>query len=237
MEFLEQLHRATLLRRYKRFLADIEIGGMKTTAHCPNTGAMIGLAEPGCAIWVMPAKKPGRKLPFSWELTEVAEGSQIIYVGIHAAKANAIVGEALACNSIPELEGYDSIRHEVRYGERSRVDFLLESTYRKPAYVEVKNVHLKRHQNLAEFPDSVTARGTRHLGELEAMVAQGARAVMLYVVQRSDVVEFKLAGDIDPKYSAAFIAASNTGVESFCYSCKVSPAGIKLDRRLPIINE
>lgn len=233
MEFPTPLTRARLERRYKRFLSDMTLAdGSEVVAHCPNPGAMTGLAEPGMTVWVSKSTNPKRKLGWTWELTEVDDGNGPAMVGIHASRANGIVGEALKTGAIAELSGYESIRSEVKYGENSRIDFLLESQGQPPAYVEIKNVHLCRQPYLAEFPDCPTARGAKHLGELANMVRQGARAVMLYVVQRPDNTSFRLASDIDPTYAKAFAAASEAGVESLCYDCDVDTENVKLRHRL-----
>lgn len=233
MEFPSSLTRATLVRRYKRFLSDMVLDdGTEVTAHCPNPGAMTGLAEPGMTVWLSKSQNPKRKLAWSWELTEVDDGADPALVGIYASRANAITGEALVNGTIPELCGYATQRPEVRYGDRSRVDFLLETPGEPPAYVEVKNVHLCRQAGFAEFPDCPTARGAKHLGELAKMVAGGARAVMLYVVQRPDTTRFALAKDIDPKYARAFEAALAAGVETLCYDCDVTTRSVTLRRRL-----
>jgi len=235
MKLADDLCRARLIRRYKRFLADVELAGRQVTVHCPNPGAMTGLAEPGAAVWLAPARAPGRKLAYGWELTELDSGEAPVHVGINAARANAIAGEAIGGGAIAELRGYQGLRREVAYGKSSRVDFLLEGPGRPPAYVEVKNVHLMRQPGLAEFPDSVTARGARHLAELSAMARGGARAVMLYVVQRPDAERFALAGDIDPAYHVAHIDARAAGVEAICYDCQVTPERIVLRRALAIV--
>src|SRR5262249_2474926 len=159
------------LRRYKRFLADVELAdGRIITVHCPNPGSMLGLDTPGSDIWLSPAVSPGRKLPYSWELIRVGDG----LVGINAGHPNALAEEAIRLNRIAELSGYERLRREVSYGVNSRVDLLCERDGRPACYVEVKNVHLRR-SNAAEFPDCVTARGTKHLGELSAMVTAGHR--------------------------------------------------------------
>ena len=231
MRFAAPLVPARLVRRYKRFLADVELDdGRIATAHCPNPGSMAGLAEPGMRIRLMPAG-PGRKLAWSWKLVELPGGH---WAGIDTAVPNAVVGEALRAGAIAELSGYASVRAEVAYGARSRVDFLLDGPGRPAAYVEVKNVHLRRAGDLAEFPDCVTARGARHLDELAAMVRAGHRAVILYLVQRTDCARMRLAADIDPAYAAAAQRAREAGVEVLCHGTRVDPSGVTLGPRLPV---
>ncbi len=230
MQFPDPLIRGRLIKRYKRFLSDHEIdGGEVVVAHCANPGAMLGLVEPGSEVWLSPSRNPARKLKFSWELLRV-DGS---LVGINTAHPNGIVAEAIEDGKIPELAGYGPLRREVKYGKNSRIDILLEAPDRAPCYVEIKNVHLKRNGR-AEFPDSVTARGAKHLVEMSDMVAGGARAVMVYVVQREDCQGFAIAGDIDPTYAETLVGARAAGVEAICYSCKLTTESITLDQALPI---
>jgi sugar fermentation stimulation protein A len=230
MRFPAPLVRATLVRRYKRFLADMVLAsGEETVAHCANTGSMLGLAEPGAECWLSPAANPERKLRWTWELVRSGDG----LVGINTAHPNGIVGESIAAGAVPELAGYDLLRREVKYGKSSRIDILLTGGGRPDCYVEIKNVHLRRDCH-AEFPDAATARGAKHLAELSAMVAQGRRAVMLYLVQREDCDRFRIAADIDPAYAAALAAARNSGVEALAYACKLSPDCIELHRPLEI---
>ena len=224
MRYPEPLTPARLVRRYKRFLADVALpSGEIATAHCANPGAMLGLCAEGSRVWLSRAK-PGRKLAWSWALVE-ADGA---LVGIDTGLPNRLVEEALRAGRIAELAGYGGLRREVKYGLASRVDFLLESEGRPPAYVEVKNVHLMRRPGLAEFPDCVTARGARHLEELSAMARAGARAVMLFLVQRADCAAFQLASDLDPGYARAFEAALAAGVEALCYGCAPTLEGIEV---------
>ena len=231
MRFPDPLERGTLIRRYKRFLADVRLAdGREITAHVANPGGMIGLADPGIEVWLSPARNPARKLRWSWELARI-DGK---LVGVNTAWPNTIAAEAIDAGAVVELTGYENLRREVKYGRNSRIDLLLEAPDRPPCYVEVKNVHLKRDHG-AEFPDAVTARGTKHLGELSAMVAGGSRAVMLYLVQREDCADFRIAGDIDPTYNAAFGEALDNGVEALCYACRLTTEGIELDAPLPIV--
>jgi sugar fermentation stimulation protein A len=226
---------AILIRRYKRFLADVELAdGSIITAHVANPGAMIGLQAPGARVWLSLSTSKTRKLPYSWELVEADFGNGPELVGVNTIHPNAIVAEALTNGAIPELAGYASIRREVKYGAASRVDFLLEQPDRAPCYVEVKNVHMMRQKGLAEFPDSVTARGARHLEELAAMVALGARAVLLFVVQIGSSQRVSVARDIDPAYGRAFDKARETGVEILAYTCAIDHGGIVLAGKVPI---
>ncbi len=234
MQFTNELIRGTLIKRYKRFLSDHRLENAEVvTAHCPNPGAMLGLTMPESEVWLSPATNPNRKLKYTWELIRISRGSQGL-VGINTNHPNRIVAEALNKKTISELKEYGSFRPEVPYGKNSRIDFLLEARDSSPCFVEVKNVHLLRKPACAEFPDSVTARGTKHLRELTEVVKAGGRAVMLYVVQREDCKYFRIADDIDPVYASAFIEAKESGVEAICYDCKLSTQEIILSRSLPI---
>lgn len=233
MEFSPLLAHGRLARRYKRFFADVLLDdGREITAHCPNPGAMLGLNTPGLGAWVSPADGAKRKLAWTLELIEADGG----LVGINTMHPNRLTAEALAADAIPELTGYASHRREVRFGEASRVDFLLEHPDRPPCWLEVKNCHLRRDGTLAEFPDCIAARSSKHLKELTREVAAGARAVQLFVIQRADCDRFAACADLDPTYAAGLLAASGAGVEVLCYGCDISIDRIRIARRIPWIH-
>ena len=232
MKFPDPLIRGTLIKRYKRFMADIELAdGTVVVAHCANSGSMLSVQDPGSEVWISPARNPDRKLKFTWELIRIGEA----WVGINTSHPNAIVFDAISDGTIAELQGYESQRREVKYGKNSRIDILLENPDGAKCYVEIKNVTMKRNLDRAEpaeFPDGVTARGAKHLVELTDMVADGHRAVMLYLVQRDDCDAFNLARDIDPEYGAAYDKAVAAGVEVLGYTCKLSEKEIVVTRRV-----
>jgi len=236
MIFSEPLIEGRLVQRYKRFLADIDLAnGERVTAHCANPGAMLGLTEPGSRVWLSRSNNPARKLAYSWEFIEVAAGGgPTQLVGINTSRPNLLVAEALRANLLPPLTGYDRIRPEVKYGRQSRVDFLLETDGRPPCYLEVKNCHLMREPGFAEFPDCVAARSAKHLGELAEMVASGARAVLVYVIQMN-ATRFDVARDIDPAYDRAFRSALAAGVESYAYACRITPQEVVIERPVDIV--
>ena len=230
MKFPDPLIRGTLERRYKRFMADVTLeNGDTVVAHCANSGSMLTVKEPGSEVWISPARNPDRKLKYTWEMIRCGRS----LVGVNTAHPNALVADAIESGRISELAGADTVRREVKYGKNSRIDVLLE-TGGKLTYVEVKNVTLSREKGLAEFPDSVTSRGAKHLAELSDMVAEGHRAVMMYLVQRQDCTSFSVAADIDPVYAEALTKAKAAGVEALCYSCKLTKTEIKIDKPLPI---
>ncbi|WP_439153986.1 DNA/RNA nuclease SfsA [Yoonia sp.] len=225
MEFATPLVPARLIRRYKRFLADIRLeDGQEVTAHCANPGSMLGLAEPGMKIWVEPNDDPKKKLKFGWRLVDHENGH---FTGVDTSVPNMALKAALMAHQVPGLPPYDMVRPEVKYGANSRIDFLLSGPG-PDTYIEVKSVTLSRLPGLAEFPDSVTARGAKHLRELANMVQAGHRAVMFYLVQRTDSEAMALAGDIDPAYSAAFATARASGVEVLAQSSRITPQAIDL---------
>jgi sugar fermentation stimulation protein A len=222
-----------LLRRYKRFLADVAVDdGMRITAHCPNTGSLMGCAEPGLRVWLSRSDNPKRRYPLTWELVESDEGT---LVGIHTGRSNRLVQEAIATGVIPELAGYASLRPEVPFGrEGSRADLLLARDDSR-CFVEVKNVTAAVSGGIALFPDAVTRRGAKHLRELMGCLADGDRAVLVFSVQRGDASEVRPADEIDPVYGRALRAAMETGVEVYAYRARVSPRSITLQDRIPVV--
>jgi sugar fermentation stimulation protein A len=235
MRFGTPLIPAMLARRYKRFLADVMLeSGEIMTVHVPNPGAMTGLARPYSRVWLSDSNNPMRTLRYTWELVETDLGSGPELVGVNTVQPNLLTAEAIDAGLVPELRNYSSIRREVKYGTNSRTDFLLEDPKRPTCYLEVKNVHLMRRPRFAEFPDSVTARGAKHLDELSAMVLGGARAVLLFVIQISSADRFAIARDIDPTYAAAFDRARGKGVEMLACRCQISVEGIEIAAPVPI---
>ena len=225
MRFQTPLVPAVLLRRYKRFLADVHLmDGQEAVAHCANPGSMLGLAEPGTRIWLEPNDDPKKKLRYGWKLVELPGA----FVGVDTGLPNRLLRGALEAGAVPGLDGYATVRPEQKYGTGSRIDFLLEAPSLPAAYVEVKSVTLSRQPGMAEFPDSVTARGAKHLAELAQVARGGARAVMLFLVQRTDCRAMTLAGDIDPGYARAFAAARADGVEVLVFGCDITADGVRL---------
>jgi sugar fermentation stimulation protein A len=232
MKFPVPLVPATLIRRYKRFLADVRFAdGSEAVAHCADPGAMLSVARPGAPIWLLPAGGKNRKLAWSWALADI-DGTMI---GTNTSLPNRLAEEAIRAGTIPELAGYETIRREVKYGLASRVDLVLAAPGRPDCYVEVKNVHLCREPGLAEFPDCVTQRGAKHLEEMAGMVALGMRAVTLYIVQRADCTAFRPAADLDPGYARGFRRAVDAGMEVLCYACHVATDGIAVAGRVEVL--
>ena len=230
MQFPAPLSHGVLISRYKRFFADVTLdSGEEITAHCPNPGAMLGVNMPGLGVWLSRSDDPKRKLAHTLEMVEAPGGA---LAGVNTMLPNRLVAEALAVDAIPELTGYDVHRREVKYGEASRVDFLLEKGTGERCWLEIKNCHLSRTPPLAEFPDCVAARSTKHLGELEAMVRAGDRAVALFVVQRTDCDAFSACHDLDPAFAVALERAADAGVEVLVYGCEMSPADVRIARRI-----
>ncbi len=232
MDFPSPLACGTLVQRYKRFFADVALDdGTEVTAHCPNPGAMLGLNTPGLRAWISRSDDPKRKLAHTLELVEADGG----LVGINTMAPNRLVAEALAADAIPELIGYASHRREVKYGTNSRVDFLLEAPGRQRCWLEVKNCQLRRSGALAEFPDCVAARSLKHLKELTAMVEAGERAVMLFIIQRTDCDTFAACQDLDPAYARGLNEAAERGVEVLAYACEISTQAVRIAAPLPWI--
>jgi sugar fermentation stimulation protein A len=237
MRFPSPLERGVLIKRYKRFLADVTLSGGETvTVSCPNTGSMLGLNEPGSTVWLSHSESATRKYPHTWEMVEANLGRGPTLVGINTGHPNGLVAEAIAAGAIPSLADYRTLRREVKYGEASRIDILLQDEAKGSCYVEVKNVHLMRRDGLAEFPDCSTARGVKHLKELSQMVKEGHRAVMVFLIQRADAKRFRIADDLDAAYSAAFAAAKAAGVEAIALRCRMSIEEITCDAPVPIVD-
>ncbi len=232
MLFDPPLVEGRLIARYKRFLFDAELeDGTIITGNCPNTGSMLGLTTPGSRIFMSVHDKPGRKYAHQFEMIE-ADGTM---VGVNTGMPNRIAEEAILAHMIPSLSPYPLLAREKRYGGNSRIDILLSGKNLPTAYVEVKNVHFSRTPGLAEFPDTKTERGTKHLAELGEMAEAGHRAVMLYVIQRGDCAEFRICADLDPAYAAAFERARARGVEAYALDCAVSQSQITANSLIPVV--
>ncbi len=236
MRFPRPLVRGTLIQRYKRFLADVRLAdGSVVTASCPNTGSMMGLVAPGSVVWLSESDSPTRKYRHTWEMVEADLGQGPTLVGINTGHPNKLVAEAIGERRVRALAGYGELRREVNYGRNSRIDILLQCATKGLCYVEIKNVHLSRRHGLAEFPNSVTERGKKHLAEMSDMVRAGHRAVMVYLVQRSEAKKLAFARDVDPDYGLAFDQAAAAGVEAIALRCRMSTEEIVVDRAIPII--
>ena len=233
MQFTQTLRAGTLLRRYKRFLADVELDdGTRLTAACPNTGSMLGCCTPGSRVWLSISDSPTRKYRHTWELVEV-EG---VLVGINTGLPNKLVREAIEQGVISELGAYASLRGEVAFGaERSRIDLLLQDPARADCYVEVKNVTAAVEQGIALFPDAVSVRGTKHLRELMRVTADGRRAVLVYCVQRGDVGEVRPADAIDPLYGRTLREALAAGVEVLAYQARVTTRSVAICEPIKVV--
>lgn len=232
MKFARPLVEGRLIRRYKRFLADIQLPGGVVTAACPNTGSLMGCAEAGSRVWLSESDSASRKYRHTWELVEVGK----VMVGINTGLPNTLVAEAIAAGTVAELAGYGSMRREVAFGtERSRVDLLLESPGEPACYVEVKNVTAAASKGVALFPDCVSERGAKHLRELVRLKAAGLRPVQLYCVQRGDVREVRPADGIDAEYGRMLREAIAAGVEVLAYRARVTPKEIRLAERIPVV--
>ncbi|MGG4732341.1 DNA/RNA nuclease SfsA [Leclercia adecarboxylata] len=232
MQFTPALQPATLVQRYKRFLADVVTPeGVALTLHCPNTGAMTGCATPGDTVWYSTSLNIKRKYPHTWEITQNAGGE---YICVNTLRANQLVKEAISLDLIPELRGYNSLKTEVKYGaENSRIDFLLQAEDQPECYIEVKSVTLADRDN-GYFPDAVTLRGQKHLRELISVAAEGKRAVLFFAVLHSAIGKFSPARHIDPKYAQLLNEAQKQGVEVLAYKAELSADNITLRSALPV---
>ena len=230
---LNNMQSGRLIKRYKRFLADIELDdGRQLTVHCPNTGSMKNCADPGSEVWIQDSGNLKRKYLFGWELVQV-EGR--FWACINTGRANALIREAIETGVITELQGYDLIRQEVKYGdEGSRIDLLLEAAQRPLCYVEIKNVTLLEADGMGAFPDAVTARGAKHLRELMLMVEQGHRAVLLFCVPHTGIQRVRPADHIDPAYGQLLREAVAAGVEVYAYGATITPQEVTISHRLPV---
>lgn len=232
MNFPTPLIPALLVQRYKRFLADVKLeDGSVITVHCPNPGAMAGLKDPGNQVWISDSGNPARKLRYTLEMMEVGK----VMVGLNTNRANALAREAMEAGLVDGIDPSWQLLAEQKYGTSSRIDFLARNPSGTDTYVEVKNVHFMREPGLHEFPDSVTARGAKHLDELMAMVDAGHEGLMLFMIQRNDGDQFTIASDIDKLYGERFHAAIKTGVKVQAVCCNVSPTGITPVRTVEII--
>ncbi|MGJ0637662.1 DNA/RNA nuclease SfsA [Xenorhabdus bovienii] len=234
MEFSPPLKSATLIRRYKRFLADVLTPeGETLTIHCANTGAMTGCAMPGDTVWYSTSDNPKRKYPNSWELTQTQNGHLIC---VNTLRANELVYQSIEKNAISELSDYEQIRREVVYGkEKSRIDLLLQSKQRVNCYIEVKSVTLLQ-ENKGYFPDTVTIRGQKHLRELSLIAQQGQRAVLFFAVLHSGISQVAAAKHIDHDYACLLEQACNSGVEVICYGANITEDRMVLSHKLPFVS-
>lgn len=224
IKFSHPLIKATLVKRYKRFLADIILeNGEEVTCHCPNTGSMKSCGAQGDTIYVLPSSDPKRKLKYTWEYTQTKGG----FIGINTQRPNRIVEDAIVNNIIPELQGYSTIKREQKYGNNSKIDLLLEAKGKTSCYVEIKNVTLLEDNTLL-FPDAITVRGQKHLKELISIKERGYRAVMFYLINRPDGKNFRPAEEIDPEYAKLFEKAKDAGVEIFEYRAKSTLSGMSI---------
>ena len=233
MKFSNKLVKAKFIKRYKRFFSEhILEDGTTVIAHCANTGAMKGLNKEGITSWLLKNDNPKRKLKWSWELCQINK----TYIGINTHNPNRIIEEALKNKTINQLKDYSSFKREVKYGENSKIDFLLNHSKNRDCYLEIKNVHLSRKNKLAEFPDSVTERGKKHMTELAKIKQKGYRAVILYLIQRNDCDKFGIAKDIDSEYYIEFCKAIKIGVEVICVDTILNQNEIKIGKQLKFVN-
>ena len=230
MKFTENLISGTLIKRYKRFIVDVKVNSQIITAHCPNSGSMLGLLDENNKIWISQSNNPKRKLKYTLELIKIKNS----LVGINTIFANKIILEALTNKTIKEFSKFENIKIEAVYNDDTRFDFLLNNNSRK-VFLEVKNVTLSTKKGVAEFPDSITLRGTKHLIKLIEAKKESYESYILYLIQREDCNQFKIADKIDIEYKKAFIEAKKKGVKILCYNCKLSPQEIKVNKLVKIL--
>ena len=230
MKFKEKLLQGSLIKRYKRFFVDIKYKNTIIISHCPNSGSMMGLLNKGNKVWFSKSDNPKRKLKYTLEIIQVEKKM----VGINTQIANKIVLEALNQKKIKNLAEFDNIKTEVKFSDKTRFDFLISNNKEK-CFLEVKNVTLVRRGKIAEFPDAITSRGTKHLNELITAKKKGFQSYILYLIQREDCNFFKIAEDIDEKYKFAFNVALKFGVKVLCYDCKLCDEEIKLNNQIKLI--
>ena len=227
MNFKNTLLTGEFIKRYKRFFVDVKVGNKNVTAHCPNTGSMMGLLKKGNRVWLSKSDNPKRKLKYTLQIIEEKKSK----VGVNTHLSNKIVFDALNKKSIKEIKNYDFIKQEVKFGENTRFDFLLTKNEKK-YFIEVKNVTLSRNKNTAEFPDAVTSRGLKHLSELIKAKKKGYEIYLFFLIQRDDCKKFILANDIDPEYCELLKKAVKKKLNILCYDCKFSSKGIKLNNKV-----
>ena len=234
MQFQSNLVSGRLVKRYKRFFAEVELSnGRIVTAHCPNTGSMLGLAKHGVKVWLEPNEDPRKKLKYSWKLVDHENGH---FTGVDTSMANKIVNHGLENNLIKEIRDIDLIKSEVFFNKETRFDFLIEKKKQK-SFIEVKNVTLFRENKTAEFPDAITTRGSKHLLTLIDAIKKGYKSYLIFLVQIQNMENFKIAKDIDPEYYSNYQIAKKAGVNFLAYRCKISSKKILIEKKLKIINE
>jgi len=230
MKFKERLLQGILIKRYKRFFVDLKHKSKIITAHCPNSGSMMGLLNEGNKVWFSKSNNPNRKLKYTLEIIEIEKK----LVGINTHLTNKIVYEALSKSKIKKLSKFNNIKTEVKFSDDTRFDFFLRNQNKK-CFLEIKNVTLKRNKKIAEFPDAITTRGKKHLLNLIKAKKEGFDSYILYLIQRSDCDSFKIAEDIDFEYKNAFDKALKAGVQILCYDCKISNEEVKINNQIKII--
>lgn len=232
MQFSQSLIPGVLVKRYKRFLADVTLeDGQLVTAHCPNTGAMTACAEPGWQVFLSPSTNPKRKLAYTWELTINDQGH---WIGVNTQNANKLVAEAIQQQKITIFQGYSNLKQEVKYGsENSRIDLLLTNEHKPNCYIEVKSVTLLRPNGQGAFPDAVTQRGQKHLRELMQIAKQGDRAALVFCVQHTGIQQVSVAADIDPEYAQLLAEAMENGVEIHAFACTFNDKKVEINQAIP----